>query len=1844
MTIKDKIDRDRSDEQLWKFVHINKEGRVGLVDTKIGGELEVTNTITTNNLVATKIGYDDSGADLSGFAQFTDLSSTSLQVFGDAYINGNLNVDTIFKRTITEVDIDISGNLELFHNLDVSGVITGIGGVNLLGTTDFDKINNVTIGYDLSGRGAFTDLSSINLFTKNFTSDEVGYDVSGKGAFTDLSAQNFSLFQDFTIGSAFAQSTKFSSRGTSNLILTTNDNVNSPNIEIKSGASNNIEIKPSGTGSTVFGNGTNRVNITTNGTQNLLLDTNSGTDSGLIRIITGTNGNILLSPHGNGNILLGDGVNHQKITTSGQKNLILNTNNNTLTPAVVINAGTVGNIDLKHNAAGMIIVGNGAVSGKLTSNGTNDLVLSTQSNNANSGSITIKNGVNQNILLSTNGTGSIVVGNGNNDSTITTAGAQNLVLNTNSGSSSGSIIIEDGVNGNITLSPDGTGKVIFGTSINVSGHNGVDNGLSLGGMLITSNANELNFNDGSSPGIITFNKTVVYSSDGGVNMSKLILNGSSVDVTGDELNLLDNASPGVVTNSKCVVYSAAGKVNATQLQLSGADITASADEINRTDGAQPGVISANKCVIYSSSGSVNCNSLSIGGVGVSTSATELNFLNGSSGGNIVNNKAVIYNNNGNIFGNSLIAGSGGAQGEISSNGNYDLLIKTGNTTTSYIKIIDGPDGNIELSAVGTGKIFTTSNITGQGGVTLSGTISLNNLTFPSSDGQSSQILQTNGSGLLSFTNLNLNSLADVKVETNSYYFGSNPSSTNDAQYNVGIGIESLVSTTTGDYNTSIGGLSGRANQTGNNNTSVGYYSLYQNTGSNNTAIGFEAGDTITTGDSNTLIGQKADTSTSNAINQIVIGSNAVGQGDNTAVIGNTGLLAICPGSDNSVDLGTTSKRYKNLYVKGQIISSANTGTEPFTISSTTQVNNLFATKAATVPITSTNATSCFITLVENSSGDNSIKVDTNMSYNAATNTLSVTNLNVTGTQTTTNQNTIESAGPVMVVGQDSTDDNFDRGLKFKWNNGTAKLGFFGFDDSDGKFVMIPDATESSTNIFSGSVGTLKANLEGTATNATNAVSVTGNAQTNITSVGTLTGLTVDDVNIDGKILTMTGDTGDTATFTAGTNGTLAITTTDATGANANITITADGTSELAGTAITLNSSGSITLDADGGTTTFSDNGVAGMTLTNQNLLVQGDITYNGSLGTSDDRIKHNEIDVNNGLQIIRQLVPKKYFKTKEMYDVSHNFSLDSNGNPIDSSGNLVSHSIEIGLIAQSVLQIPDLSFSVQNIGSNTSPMSLNYNNIFVQSIAAIKELDNLVNIQTSNLETEKTKILQLQNSFGNSNSIDASNQIFYGTKTFNSQINGSISGSSSFVTNSIQQNITAVSEGSTGLTIQGTGPVTAYRINSIAPTGIAPITVSSTTPVPNLNIEGNAGTVTNGVYTNGNQIIDGTKKFNSLIEGSINGNSSTVTNGVYTTGDQTIQGTKTFNSLINGSINGNALTATSATTVISASQPNIKSVGTLTELRVDNVNVDGNSIKIMPLSGDFGIIDVSTNGEMSISTTDSTSSNANINIIPDGNSNISGNSINLKSNNGNINIDSSGVINFLINGINYGSISSVGYSGNSSTVTNGIYTTSSVTNLSDVTDKGSGKIITDTERDKLSSISPYANVTDSNTVAAAGAVMASGNSSITGIKTFENIRINPNQTNYSTGLENVISTIGTLSSARIKIGPIGIPAGSLITDVYGIFTTTLVGSNLKMKLGTTDEGFELINGSPLTIDSSNYSKGFSSSGSNYGQSIEQSTSTSLQNLYFSSEGNLYMTVYGDTLTAGVIKLFIKFIV
>ena len=97
--------------------------------------------------------------------------------------------------------------------------------------------------------------------------------------------------------------------------------------------------------------------------------------------------------------------------------------------------------------------------------------------------------------------------------------------------------------------------------------------------------------------------------------------------------------------------------------------------------------------------------------------------------------------------------------------------------------------------------------------------------------------------------------------------------------------------------------------------------------------------------------------------------------------------------------------------------------------------------------------------------------------------LSITgNLTVNGTTTTVNSTTLTVEDPIIILGSGTptSDDNKDRGVSFNYYDGSAKTGFFGFDDSVGKFIFVPDATISS-EVVSGSVGTIVANLEGNVT-------------------------------------------------------------------------------------------------------------------------------------------------------------------------------------------------------------------------------------------------------------------------------------------------------------------------------------------------------------------------------------------------------------------------------------------------------------------------------------------------------------------------------------------------------------------------------------------------------------------------------------------------------------------------------------------------------------------------------------------------------------------------------------------
>ena len=111
----------------------------------------------------------------------------------------------------------------------------------------------------------------------------------------------------------------------------------------------------------------------------------------------------------------------------------------------------------------------------------------------------------------------------------------------------------------------------------------------------------------------------------------------------------------------------------------------------------------------------------------------------------------------------------------------------------------------------------------------------------------------------------------------------------------------------------------------------------------------------------------------------------------------------------------------------------------------------------------------------------------------------------------------------------------------------------------------------------------------------------------------------------------------------------------------------------------------------------------------EKLSVLGNVIANGFLNFSDDRIKFDKKNIENGLDIIKNLTPKLYNKSET----------------IDSSLNIKK---EAGFIAQEVLLINDLSFVINGGNENMSNKlySLDYGSIFAFNVAATKELDNLV--------------------------------------------------------------------------------------------------------------------------------------------------------------------------------------------------------------------------------------------------------------------------------------------------------------------------------------------------------------------------------------------------------------------------------------------------------------------------------------------------------------------------------------
>ncbi|AGM15760.1 PGV PGCG_00042-like protein [Preplasmiviricota sp. Gezel-14T] len=152
-------------------------------------------------------------------------------------------------------------------------------------------------------------------------------------------------------------------------------------------------------------------------------------------------------------------------------------------------------------------------------------------------------------------------------------------------------------------------------------------------------------------------------------------------------------------------------------------------------------------------------------------------------------------------------------------------------------------------------------------------------------------------------------------------------------------------------------------------------------------------------------------------------------------------------------------------------------------------------------------------------------------------------------------------------------------------------------------------------------------------------------------------------------------------------------------------------------------------------------GKVGIGLTNptEELDVAGYIKASGTITSSDDRLKHNEVGITNGLEVIRRLAPVVYDKTKDMI-----LGVPFTGNFNGDLG--VPFKREAGFIAQDVKLIDDVEFAVKGGDYTneqgqliTSSFGINYNDLFTYGLAATKEIDAIISpypVRFDNIETD----------------------------------------------------------------------------------------------------------------------------------------------------------------------------------------------------------------------------------------------------------------------------------------------------------------------------------------------------------------------------------------------------------------------------------------------------------------------------------------------------------------------------
>ena len=302
--------------------------------------------------------------------------------------------------------------------------------------------------------------------------------------------------------------------------------------------------------------------------------------------------------------------------------------------------------------------------------------------------------------------------------------------------------------------------------------------------------------------------------------------------------------------------------------------------------------------------------------------------------------------------------------------------------------------------------------------------------------------------------------------------------------------------------------------------------------------------------------------------------------------------------------------------------------------------------------------------------------------------------------------------------------------------------------------------------------------------------------------------------------------------------------------------------------------------------------------------------------------------------------------------------------------------------------------------------------------------------------------------------------------------------------------------------VAAAGAVMDSEVTDLA--GIKAVTVST------LQVKPSEGAFTDGDKTK----LDGIEAAADVTDAT----NVTAAGAVMDSGNQTVAGTKTFSSSIigdlTGDVTGNAATATKIASITNSNIVQLAATQTLTNKTLTSPTITGTGAIAGTFTGDL-------TGD----------------VTGDVTGNISGNAV---------------------------------------TVTNGVYTTSSVTALSDVSTVGSGAIITDAERTKLDGIEAAADVTDATNVAAAGAVMDSEVTDLAGIKavTVSTLQVKPSEGAFADGDKTKLDGVEAAADVTdaTNVAAAGAVMDSEVTDLAGIKAVTVSTLQVKPSEGAFADG------------------------------------------------------------------------